>query len=654
DPRVWLGMDPQHPVDIAGLRELVAGSQEVPTNPIITEILEEIRTKSSDIIPTEKLSPTGQAVARNLDESLKDSGRMIETKNRDDLLQKMSLRVSELVRLQSSDVGKNAAQKLFSEPKERLSLTAQILREERLSERLYNLTKLLVTSVKFRELLSETVNILQQLFRGPSDRTKEEGGSYAEAVSKEPEETDAPSETLSREYEGLDADAKRRLFDRFVELITGIQDNKEYQETMNLLLSVVTNIPSYQMSSLEERIEAMNPTEKHVLGEMRENIGIFLRDFKQLLENLANTKIDDAIETFYDVVNQLGNDDEATDMLTRIGDFFSRCFQDKDFVQNSMKSEGEVLMQESRVKLMDKYRPSIEHFVCQLRYYLDRMKRDPLARKLTDDISALTSDLFFDKEGNPTFKPELLMDLQIVVPAILKNLRYIKIPDIEVREPGLEFFATGIVINVGELTPHHLKLALTTDIPEDPSRPTTNKIAFEMSRIHAEAQNIRFAIAKSGIPPLNDTGLADFRIFEDGMRVKLWMQPIVGVNETEKTVKAGLQVYKTRCVLDNFDLNVHGSGHDWMYYLLGPYVRRLVKEKIETAVNNYFLSTDLLTSIPVPEAIASQQSQAQSSQTQQFQTQQSQTQQSQTQPSQSQQSQAQPSQSQQSQPLGAV
>jgi hypothetical protein len=556
------------------------------------------------------------------------------------------------VRLQSSDAGKNAAQKLFSGPKERLELTAQMLREERLAERFYNLTKLLVTSVKFRELLSEMVNILQQLSREPSEGegTKTKGELYAEAVGGEQEGMDTLTESMSKEYEGLDADTKRRLFDRFVELITGIQNNNEYQDTMNLLLSVVTNIPSYQMSSLEDRIETMEPAEKRVLGEMRENIGVFLRDFKQLLENLANTSINDAVETFNDVVNQLGHDEEAMDLLTRMGDFFGRCFKDKDFVQDSMRNEAGVLMQEGRVKLMEKYRPSIEHFVSQLRYYLDRMKRDPLARKLTDDISALTSDLFFDKEGKPAFKPELLMDLQVVVPAILKNLRYIKIPDIEVREPGLEFFATGIVINVGELAPHHLKLTLTSDIPEDPSRPTTNKIAFEMSRIHAEAQNIRFAIAKSGIPPLNDTGLADFRIFEDGMRVKLWMQPIVGVNETEKTMKAGLQVYKTRCVLDNFDLNVHGSGHDWMYYLLGPYVRRLVKEKIETAVDNYFLTTDLLTSIPVPEAFTSQQSQ-QSQQSQAQPSQHPQFQQSQQfQPSE----QSQQSQTRQSQSFGAV
>ena len=64
--------------------------------------------------------------------------------------------------------------------------------------------------------------------------------------------------------------------------------------------------------------------------------------------------------------------------------------------------------------------------------------------------------------------------------------------------------------------------------------------------------------------------------------------------------RAGLQVTKCVCRVDNLDLNIHGSGHDWMHYLLGPYIRRRVRQKIEESVVNYFMNMDLMTTLPVP------------------------------------------------------
>lgn len=69
-------------------------------------------------------------------------------------------------------------------------------------------------------------------------------------------------------------------------------------------------------------------------------------------------------------------------------------------------------------------------------------------------------------------------------------------------------------------------------------------------------------------------------------------------------LKAGIQVKQCLCKVDSFDLNIHGSGHDWMYYLLAPYVRRRARQRIEESVANYFMNVDLMTLIEILEALS--------------------------------------------------
>lgn len=54
--------------------------------------------------------------------------------------------------------------------------------------------------------------------------------------------------------------------------------------------------------------------------------------------------------------------------------------------------------------------------------------------------------------------------------------------------------------------------------------------------------------------------------------------------------KLKLSVVKARCVIDELDLDLHGTRRDWFYTMLGPLVRRKVKSALEGAVERNLLS----------------------------------------------------------------
>ena len=613
-------MDPEHPLDLEKVlsQSSSLSGTEIPSNPIITEVLENVQAKQAQVIPTHKLSPTGQAIMRDLGSTLGDTERLLEEKNRDDLLQRVMACATEVGRLQRTEVGRSAMKQMFEKGTQPVLWIWQNIKEEGVPEKLGSLVKTLVTSAQLRQFVFDFVGFFQKMLSRISAKAQDKATAGETPAGIAEKVVESAREGVEESSAAPPTEEQTRiLFDRFVELMQAAQQHPDFQQAIDVLVQPVRNLKFYQEKGehvWEERYQMLLPSEQHVVQEMKRNADEMLQCAKKLLENLGNSTLDDVIETWRDVYRQISVDEEAANAISSALEWLEKGLRDKEYLaqtgREQVERDAEQHLELIQDKVMEKYRPSVQHLLSQVRYHLDRMRRDPLARQLTGDLSALTRHLFYDSQGKPTLKPELLSDLQIILPAILRSLRYIKLPDIQVHDPGLDFLATNIVINVGELAPHHLHLVVTTDIPEEESssnEPGRTFVEFEMRRIHAEARDMRFAINRTSLPPLVDTGLADFCMFEEGMCIRLRLQPVLGTTmatqpgAAARTLTAGLQVTHCECRLEHFELNVHGSGHDWMYYLLGPYIRRLVRERIEEAVAKSFLSTDLLTNIPLPE-----------------------------------------------------
>lgn len=627
-------MDPEHPLDLSKVLKRSGGAAapptDIPTTSIIKEGLEYANAKKN-VLPLSSLSPAGQVVSKDASEVLQTAESFFEEKNLDESFEKLSNRAAEITQLQSTPLAQRALQKLLKKSSGSAISVVHLMHDQHISESLIKMAKILVISPQFRQALVDLVQVLEQIIlegseaalaeysqglegqeehqnqhqqegpKGTTDEAKRGTRSFTEAVQEPTEKQYKAKEVLVAR---LDDNGVKRVLARFVAIVKQAQDNPNYQEALNQVIAQTAALKASTESkfSWEEYFAVLDEPEREVLYRIKAKVTEMLFETKELFENLVGAPVDDLVEAVDRFLKEIQEDTDAVDSAHELARFLEKCLRDKEYISNSqhMDANGRDIIQRLRQSLLVKYRPTFDHLFGKTRYYLDRMQHDPLTVKLTEDISTLTRHIFYDEHGNPTLKPELFADLQTVFMAILKQLRYIKIPDIVVSEPGLSFTATNIVLNVEELSPHHLELIITSDAPDRPSQPFKNIVKFNMSRIHAEAKNISFFIDKHNIPALKDSGLVDFHTHGEGVKIMMQLSPIMDSASPESpNLKAGLQVAKCECIVKNFDFSVHGSGHDWIYYLLRPFIRRVVKGRIEEGIADFFLNADLTAKVPV-------------------------------------------------------
>lgn len=589
-------MDPEHAINVQkvvqGIKAVSASNTTdigeenrapganvaLPPTTEMAKTLEDIKTRQLSSLPKESLSPTGETLRQDVSQTIEHAEELLVEKNRDECVQQAWAEINAIVKLQDTDAGRSLKEKLVEANREWVDWGEA-------GSKSLELARNLIGSDSFRSFVRDITNIFQELLNIGIEKVTEQRPeeTRSQDVQSQLEGTETEDTKMERAREEKD-----HLLDRLMDVVVQVKERKEYQDILDATpFGWFRSIPEVESLNLEagerETLNAMQLHGKHAAGHLL-----------KLFENFANSPMDDLVVAWKELQSRLANDEQAQAFFQDAQAFAKRCARDTEYEKEQIRSDASDLVDRYR-NVREEYRPRLQHFFSLLRYYLDRMSRDPLTCQLSDDVTKLTRDLFFDEAGNATFKPELLGDLRQIIPAILRNLRYLKVPDIEVHEPGLDFVATNIIINVSELVPHHLRLTLSSDIPEKAGELTQNLIDFEIYRLHAQAKDICFTIAKTGLPPLNDSGLADIRVFDEGMHLGIRLEPVSSGGDQPT---AGLRVARCVCQLENFDLSVHGSGHDWMYYLLGPYIRRLVKERIEESVVKFFITTNLMTPVP--------------------------------------------------------
>lgn len=102
-------------------------------------------------------------------------------------------------------------------------------------------------------------------------------------------------------------------------------------------------------------------------------------------------------------------------------------------------------------------------------YLLERANRDEALQKLGHDVTDLYSHLLKDAEGRPAFKPELIRDLRVALPTVIRRLQFIKVPDMLVANPegGYGMTIQNAVVIVTELAPRQVTLKFEREEVED-------------------------------------------------------------------------------------------------------------------------------------------------------------------------------------------
>lgn len=97
--------------------------------------------------------------------------------------------------------------------------------------------------------------------------------------------------------------------------------------------------------------------------------------------------------------------------------------------------------------LRNRYRDHANRVLDEIKFFGDQFNQDPQNKAFGDSMQKLFTDLGRNQEGKAVFKKHLLLDIRdVILPAFLRDVRYIPVPRIEVSDPMVDVVsAFGLV-----------------------------------------------------------------------------------------------------------------------------------------------------------------------------------------------------------------
>lgn len=180
-------------------------------------------------------------------------------------------------------------------------------------------------------------------------------------------------------------------------------------------------------------------------------------DLKTLIERFANgSSFDDVTDAIDQIYRDADNDPELKDWFKKVDAFIRKCLKQSGFIlEDSATEEYNKLYDQGQYLLRDKYKGHTDRITDELKYIGDQFDQDAQNRAFADSMEKLFKDLGQDENGQPTFKPHLLKDLQdVILPGLFKTIGYIPIPRIEYTDPMIDAVVENLIFEGDNITPN--------------------------------------------------------------------------------------------------------------------------------------------------------------------------------------------------------
>lgn len=200
--------------------------------------------------------------------------------------------------------------------------------------------------------------------------------------------------------------------------------------------------------------------------------------------------------------------------------------------------------------------------------------------------------LFFFREGNPAFKPQLFNDMKMtLLPAFIDEIRYIPIPRIEYSDPQFDIVIENLILSGDTLLPNLVETKIDSfssfSLREDTvSKPDHQSLFIRLNEIQADISDVVFFYKKkTGFPKLSDRGVANVTIGGKGISVAVRIQ-----NVTENPAKT-FKVSYCKCNVSNIKIKINDSNHDILYKTIRPLVIGQIRKQIARGIEGKIIET---------------------------------------------------------------
>merc|ERR1712137_947730 len=337
----------------------------------------------------------------------------------------------------------------------------------------------------------------------------------------------------------------------------------EYRESINFLFSQINSLSSF-LSKKAEKMEKIQAKEekKPQNKEADRHAKEAWQNAKKFIENwIANDySLDDFLDSVNDMAMKAKEDDELKRYFNDLREFFEKSVADKAYVQNEekVKRDARERITRGRKLFRGKYKKEFE--------------------KLQKEFAQLLRDLFADENGNATLHPELLRDLQIIVPRMVQQLRRLPLPDIDLSDEESDLRVRNAVLDCGDIAPSSFRFTVRGDTEGDM---VNNYIQVVVSKIRARILGADFYYNKKTFPKITESGKGDLAIYgKNGMTIAFEMCPYDGKGDFH------IKLRKNVCRINKLDLRLRKTDHDVLYGLMSPIINAFVKKRIEIVIQD--------------------------------------------------------------------
>lgn len=197
--------------------------------------------------------------------------------------------------------------------------------------------------------------------------------------------------------------------------------------------------------------------------------------------------------------------------------------------------------------------------------------------RVTDGLQTLATDAFFDEEGQPVYKPELVRDLATLVPIIADYVAYLPIPRIEYEHDGYHVILDNLIVKANGILPKYI--SLTAGLVYDHGHELTGSLDLHVRRIRASGKDVAYSFRKKyGVIAVGDQGLADFET--EGVSVTIGLVPYLDPTTGRRKV----HVTECACDIERLNIHLHDNRHSILAKMFKGTIESMVKANVERTV----------------------------------------------------------------------
>jgi uncharacterized protein YktA (UPF0223 family) len=583
------------------MREFQQGN--LPENKELLEGVDLIEQKLREVNP--KLSRTGQKASRDVQNILENTREIIEKKNEDEHLQKAYKHA------QSAGKGMSYQQRI-GQLRNMLGgvNTKELTTEARENiKSFFTIVKLAFLSPEFRRTTNDFFTLFGDMISRQSEkgeerlRSKQEGSEQEgypepkhgyEWIEREGTYSLQRSSKRERSQGGLSREQEDKLVDRMVDLLQTFHKYPEYSNSITYISNSIKKLSRKLTEGKQIMDSAARADSRRTTSDVEHHQQRSKQEMLMFLENWIGEdySFDNFIQTLVKFRRIVESDSELKQLFKDLRIFFTKSAQDSSYVdqREKVREDSRDLINRTRFFLFDKYRDEFRTLKKEIQYLNRSIQHDETTEKLRGNMKQLIDHLLMDSAGNPTLKPELLSDAQILLQVVFKTLKYIPLPPIRKETPnGGSFELDNLVISCTDILPSQIHLGATLDAEKVGS----NVLELKLRKVRAHIRNAKFFIDKrDGFPKMKESGFIDVDIRgKNGMTVEIELQPERVSMDENKTIESLFRVRSANCSISKLNLRFRDTKHDGLYKFLGPVINLMARKRIENLVRDQIVET---------------------------------------------------------------